>query len=102
MFEAAVTDRLTSKTDNEDLKNVINTTRDVASNLKNEAIDEVNGRGSVFGGGSAVSSVVCHPVNCSSFSVRKYVLLCSDHLTDYLTILASIINKHFSIPLIYR
>ena len=44
-------DRLASKTDNEDLKNVINTTRDVASNLKNEAIDQVNGRGSVFGGG---------------------------------------------------
>lgn len=33
------------------MKNVINTTRDVASNLKNEAIDQVNGRGSVFGGG---------------------------------------------------
>ena len=44
-------DRLASKTNNEDLKNVINTTRDVASNLKNEAIDQVNGTGSVFGGG---------------------------------------------------
>ena len=52
-------DRLASKTDNEDLKNVINTTRDVASNLKNEAIDQVNGTGSVFGGGSVVSSVEC-------------------------------------------
>ena len=52
-------DTLVSKTNNEDLKNVINTTRDVASNLKNEAIDQVNGRGSVFGGGSVVSSVEC-------------------------------------------
>lgn len=52
-------DTLASKTNNEDLKNVINTTRDVASNLKNEAIDQVNGRGSVFGGGSVVSSVEC-------------------------------------------
>lgn len=52
-------DTLASKTDNEDLKNVINTTRDVASNLKNEAIDQVNGTGSVFGGGSVVSSVEC-------------------------------------------
>ena len=41
------------------MKNVINTTRDVASNLKNEAIDQVNGRGSVFGGGSVVSNVEC-------------------------------------------
>ena len=32
---------------------------DVASNLKNEAIDQVNGRGSVFRGGSVVSSVEC-------------------------------------------
>ena len=52
-------DTLASKTNNEDLKNVINTTRDVASNLKNEAIDQVNGTGSVFGGGSVVSSVEC-------------------------------------------
>ncbi|KAK8790347.1 hypothetical protein WA171_001873 [Blastocystis sp. BT1] len=52
-------DTLASKTNNEDLKNVINTTRDVASNLKNEAIDQVNGRGSVFRGGSVVSSVEC-------------------------------------------
>ena len=52
-------DKLASKTDNEDLRNVINTTRDVASNLKNDVIDQVNGTGSVFGGGSVVSSVEC-------------------------------------------
>lgn len=49
-------DKLASKTSNEDLKNVINTTRDVASNLKDEALNQVQGTvptgtGSVFGGG---------------------------------------------------
>ena len=50
-------DKLVSKTDNEDLKNVINTTRNVASDLKDEAINQVQrsgngfGTGSIFGGG---------------------------------------------------
>ena len=35
-------------------------------------------------------AVVCHPVYCTILSVRKFVLLCSHHLTVYLSIFAHI------------
>lgn len=76
-------DKLVSKTDNEDLKNVINTTRNVASDLKDEAINQVQSSGNGFGTGSIFGGGLHVPRSNVEFDNDQIRCRATDQADDY-------------------